>query len=170
MEGWSAELALESAGLFDVAAGSDRRMMSGRDALRDVGRALLVSIGMIGALVALGVIALLIWMAVDAIRYPSDEDMVRTFQANDAQFEGLLDGYTDADLKALGIERVEYSSFGDGTTTFTVLSRGLVGTDDWKGYLYSDHPVSPLVIDTDDNEGQTYHELGNGWYIFHLAL
>jgi hypothetical protein len=97
----------------------------------------------------------------------SDRAMIHYFDQHQAQFNALLDGYTQDELDALGLlDPAENSWFGPGTY-FDRFSKGWLGGSSDKGYIHSEEPLTPLVRDTDAATHElVFHEIGNYWYVF----
>jgi hypothetical protein len=101
---------------------------------------------------------------------PDDEEMIHYFQEHERQFMDLLDGYSADDLGKLGIVEGGPAIWSSNpeAQAFVTSYRRWVGGSWWKGYIYSEQPLTPLVNAIDEDVvGLVYRYLESGWYLFY---
>lgn len=91
---------------------------------------------------------------------PSDQQMARYFLDHQSEFGQLLDGYTETDLKNLGIVDPQKAP-----AYFITWQDGWFGGVHEKGYLQSEDWF-PQTNAPEGSVGYRYVPIGDGWYIY----
>jgi hypothetical protein len=96
---------------------------------------------------------------------PSHDEMIRFFNEHRAQFDALRDGYSNAELRQLGIQVDGMRPADTSAKYFPTWSEGTIGTSLEKGYVYSEQPLSTTYRD-DGSVLLEYRLIDSGWYLY----